>query len=487
MQPVAPAAARHDAARVLIHDHHFAVADDVFDIAAEQGVGLQGVVDMVQGVNFRRVEEIFHSQKLLDLLHAPLGHHDLPGFFIHPVVAQFPLFFFRRRRRLEPGNDGVHLVVLLGGVLRLAGNDQGRARLVNENGVHFVHDGEVEFALDVILQPEFHVVAEEIETQLRIVAVGDVGTIRLLPLAIRQAVDNHAHAHAEEFIEASHPFGVAAGQVIIDGDDMYALAFQGVEVTGQGGDQGLAFAGAHFRDAARVKHRAADQLDIKMPHVEDAASGLAADGEGLGQEIIELFALLDALAEFGGLGLKLGVGQRLDAGFQGVDPLDHGADFLEHPLIGSSEQGCDHSLNHLGKTLYRGPRRGSESRLESGFKADTLTMEPQWRKAPRRKTPHGSPGWAGRASPRLPAGVRPVRPPGSRMGGGRGSANSGLACGVGAGARAWRIGFWACTRKEAARDGAGTRRVRPTTVHQEGREEIRNRYSFPASPDQNRR
>jgi hypothetical protein len=38
---------------------------------------------------------------------------------------------------------------------------------------------------------------------------------------------------AEEAIEAAHPFGVAAGEVVVDGDDMDALAGERVEVDGK--------------------------------------------------------------------------------------------------------------------------------------------------------------------------------------------------------------------------------------------------------------
>ena len=126
-------------------------------------------------------------------------------------------------------------------------------------------------------------------------AVGD------LPLLVVQVVLDDADRHAEEAVDPAHPLRVAAGQVVVDGDDVDALAFEGVQVGGQGGDERLAFAGLHLGDLAAVQHDAADQLHVEVPHVEHAAAGLADHREGLGQQVVERFAVGEPLAEFGGL------------------------------------------------------------------------------------------------------------------------------------------------------------------------------------------
>ena len=92
---------------------------------------------------------------------------------------------------------------------------------------------------------------------------------------------------AEEVIDAAHPFGVAAGEIIIDGDDMHALAGERVEIAGKRRDKGLAFAGAHLRDRAFMQHHAADQLDIEMPLPKDAARRLPHRGESWHEQILE--------------------------------------------------------------------------------------------------------------------------------------------------------------------------------------------------------
>ena len=106
--------------------------------------------------------------------------------------------------------------------------------------------------------------------------------------------DRQAQAH----VERAHPFHVAAGQIVVDRDDMDALAVQRIEIGRQRGDQRLAFAGDHFGDVAGMQHHAAHQLDVVMPHAQEAAARFAADGEGLDQQIVERFTLGQPAAEF---------------------------------------------------------------------------------------------------------------------------------------------------------------------------------------------
>ena len=77
----------------------------------------------------------------------------------------------------ELGNDLVNTVVLVGGLFRRAGNDQRGARLIDEDRVHFVHDGELVAALHAVGKVVLHVVAEIVEPEFIVGAVGDVGGV----------------------------------------------------------------------------------------------------------------------------------------------------------------------------------------------------------------------------------------------------------------------------------------------------------------------
>ena len=113
-------------------------------------------------------------------------------------------------------------------------------------------------ALDVILQVELHVVAQVVEAELVVLAVGDVAEVGGLAIVVADAVDDNADGEAEKSVDTAHPLGVAPRQVVVDRHDMHAAASKRVEHGRQGGDQGLAFAGLHLGDLAAMKHHPAD-------------------------------------------------------------------------------------------------------------------------------------------------------------------------------------------------------------------------------------
>ena len=59
-------------------------------------------------------------------------------------------------------------------IVGLATDDERRARLVNQNGVDLVNNGEVEAALYAIFTFIDHVVAQIVKTKFVVGAVGDV-------------------------------------------------------------------------------------------------------------------------------------------------------------------------------------------------------------------------------------------------------------------------------------------------------------------------
>ena len=101
----------------------------------------------------------------------------------------------------------------------------------------------------------------------------------------------------EELVDLAHPLGVALGEVVVDGDDVDAVAGERVEVDGKRGDQRLAFAGLHLGDLALVQHHAADQLHVEVALAERALGRLAHGGEGGHEKVVELGAVLELLAE----------------------------------------------------------------------------------------------------------------------------------------------------------------------------------------------
>ena len=178
MQAVAPPAPRHQATRELVDDHHLAVLDHVLDVELIVDVCAQPLLDVMQQGHVGRVVEAARlkavGEQLLGVRHARLGEGHRLVLLVDGVVAGglepiavlgldlalVDLAFLQLR------NDPIHLVVEVGRLLGRARDDQWRARFIDEDAVHFVHDGEVVAALDHAPQVELHVVAQVVEPEL---------------------------------------------------------------------------------------------------------------------------------------------------------------------------------------------------------------------------------------------------------------------------------------------------------------------------------
>ena len=81
----------------------------------------------------------------------------------------------------EAADQSGELHVVIGAFARFAGDDQRGARFVDEDVVHLIDDGVVQPALAQLRRALHHVVAQVVETELVVGAIGDVGGIGLLP------------------------------------------------------------------------------------------------------------------------------------------------------------------------------------------------------------------------------------------------------------------------------------------------------------------
>ena len=68
-----------------------------------------------------------------------------------------------------------------------------------------------------------------------------------------------------------------------------------------------------------MQGRAAHELHVVVALADHPPGGLADHGERLDQQVVEVLAVVEPLAELGGLGLERVVGQRFDLGLERVD------------------------------------------------------------------------------------------------------------------------------------------------------------------------
>ncbi len=320
----------------------------------EEGLGSQGVVHVGGQGEVLRGVEIVHPQPPLHLLDSLLGEGYHPGFLVHDVIS------FAPQARDELGHAAVVGIRLLS----RAGDDERSACLVYQNVVHLVHDGVVKASLHLLGEVQHHVVPQVVEAELVVGAVGDVGLVGfptahrpqvLIALIVghvvrveeegRLVLDN-PHREPQEMVDGPHPLGVALGQVIVDGDQVTPLAFQSVEVEGQGGNQGLALAGSHLGHLALVQHHAAHQLHVEVAHARGALGRLPHRGESLYQKIVQGLASLEPVDEFLRFITERFIGQSLEPGLKSVDLLDKRPQSIQFPLVGVSDNLTQQTLKH---------------------------------------------------------------------------------------------------------------------------------------------
>ena len=237
VEAVAPAPPLHDPARELVDDLDLAVLDHVVDVALVERLGLQRLDQVVDELDVPRVVEVLDPERALDRVDRGLRRRDGLVLLVVEVVGAGELGLVlallalsRRRRAGQLLDDAREVVVGRRGRLGLAGDDQRRPRLVDQDRVDLVHDREGVAALDEPFLRDGHVVAQIVEAELGVRAVGDVGGVRLAPLGERHHVLDEADGHAEALEDGAVPLGVALGEVVVDRDEVDAGAGEPVQV-----------------------------------------------------------------------------------------------------------------------------------------------------------------------------------------------------------------------------------------------------------------
>ncbi len=360
MQPIGPAPADHQATGELVHDDHFAVLHHILLVAMVERVRAQRRVQVVHQGDIVRVvqaharrQQLGFGQNVLRVFVPGFREKHLMRLLVDPVVTA-PLLLLLP---LQFRRNVVQAVVELDVVVRLPRDDERSPRLVDQDRVHFVDDRVVEPALDPLGGLEHHVVAQVVEAELVVGAVGDVRRVRSLLVGMTHLRQVDADGEPEEAIDASHPVRVALGEVIVDRDDVHAPSAQGVEICRKRSDERLALAGLHFSDLAVVQHHAADELHVEDPHLQRSLPRLPDDGERFRQHGVKLLAVADALAQRDGTRAQLVVGERRRRRLQGVDLADDLSVLLEQALVTAAEYFGKNVGDHFSVTDAAGCKK----------------------------------------------------------------------------------------------------------------------------------
>ena len=140
-------------------------------------------------------------------------------------------------------------------------------------------------------------------------------------------------------------------EVVVDGDDVHALALEGVEVRREHRDEGLALAGLHLGDVAEVQRGRTHDLDVEGPHSEHALGRLAHGREGLRHEVVEGLTLGEPLAELHRHAPQLVVAHRDEVVLDGVDGLGDRLELAQDLAFADAEELVDDGRHGDGDSL----------------------------------------------------------------------------------------------------------------------------------------
>ena len=206
-----------------------------------------------------------------------------------------------------------------GGFVALSGNDQRSSCFIDQDGVHLIDDGIVQTAQNQLILVDRHVI-----TQLVVGHIGDIAAIGLLSLLGAHAIQNNAYRQSHEGIDLSHPLRVTLRQIVIDSNNVNALAFQCIQINRQRSYQSLTFTGLHLRDSSLMKNDTTDQLNPERLHIQCSLRTLTDCRKGFRKKIIQRLAFTQALAEFHCFPTELLIRERLHIRPQALNLSDCG-------------------------------------------------------------------------------------------------------------------------------------------------------------------
>ena len=281
VQSVRIPATIHQASCEFIHDDDLAVLDDVILITEEDKMSFQCLVERIKKDRIIQGKQALDFEELFDFLDARFRPNK--ELFILLVAGEINTL-------LEILHGFEHLHIHEGVVFCRGGDNQRGSRLINQNGVHFIDDAEIQplLSLDVVLP--YHVVAQVIEAELIVRAIHDVCLITEEAFPFSKRSDNQTCGQSKERVEFSHLFPIATCEVIIDRNNMNLVAVNRVVYRRTSRDERFSFACLHLSDATVVQVQPAEQLYVIMAQSENALRCLADDSKDIREVFFFVFA-----------------------------------------------------------------------------------------------------------------------------------------------------------------------------------------------------
>ena len=223
---------------MLVDDDNFAIFNDIVNITGKQHVRAQRGGHVVHQHDIgRRVQRLafihnaFIDQQLFNQHQAAFGQVDLARFLINgemPFAGKgLGVFFFLADQMRD---DFVHFLIHFRTVFSRARNDKRSTCFIDEDGVDFIHQRIVQFALYAFFRAERHVVAQIVKAIFVVGAVSNIGGVGFALGWRRQARHVNPNAHTEELKQRTVVLRITLRQIVVDGDHVNTFAGQRIKI-----------------------------------------------------------------------------------------------------------------------------------------------------------------------------------------------------------------------------------------------------------------
>ena len=143
-----------------------------------------------------------------------------------------------------------------------------------------------------------HVITKIIKSKFIIGYISDVRTICSTALFRLHVIQYNTYGQPQELMYFAHPLSITLCQIVIDCNDVHALAFQGIQICRQCGYQCLTFTCLHLSNTSLMQDNTTDQLYPVMLHTQYTLGSFTYSGKSLRQKIIQCGSLFQAFLIF---------------------------------------------------------------------------------------------------------------------------------------------------------------------------------------------
>ena len=191
---------------------------------------LECLIDIVGQGGIRDVGKIFHAEVFFRLSGSFRCKYGRFILFFNYIVVLFIIIVIDRgiclayNSRMQGAYEIIGTAKAIDVFFTLAGDNERSPRLIDQNRIDLIDNREIMPSLYDIFPALCHVVTKVIKAQFVIGAISDAALIGFLLFFSAHAGQGKPGCQTEKGIDLPHLLHITPCQVIIDRDDVYALA-----------------------------------------------------------------------------------------------------------------------------------------------------------------------------------------------------------------------------------------------------------------------